>query len=75
MLAVRIAQQAVGDGSSATTAAEWLDLAVRWQRASDLMAEVPPDDERYPIAQDRIATYANNKALALAEVERIQAAE
>jgi hypothetical protein len=39
------------------------------------MAEVPPDDERYPIAQDRIATYANNKALALAEVERIQAAE
>ncbi len=75
VLAVRIAQQAVEDGSSATTAAEWLDLAVRWQRASDLMAEVPPDDERYPIAQDRIATYANNKALALAEVERIQAAE
>ncbi|MFH7243447.1 MAG: hypothetical protein ACHWZW_11410 [Spirulina sp.] len=75
VLAVRIAQQAVEDGKSATTAAEWLDLAVRWQRASDLMAEVPPSDDRYPVAQDRIATYANNKTLALEEVERLNAAE
>lgn len=73
VLAVRIAQGAVEDGASATTAAEWLDLAVRWQRASDLMAEVPPEDERYPVAQDRIATYANNKALAIQEAERVQA--
>lgn len=75
VLAVRIAQQAVEDGATATTATEWLDLAVRWQRASDLMAEVPLDDDRYPIAQDRISTYANNKALALAEFERMQANE
>jgi hypothetical protein len=73
VLAVRIAQQSVEDGKSATTTAAWLDLAVRWQRASDLMAEVPPTDERYAIAQDRIATYANNKALAIQEAERIQA--
>ncbi|HIK45251.1 MAG TPA: hypothetical protein IGR64_10235 [Leptolyngbyaceae cyanobacterium M65_K2018_010] len=73
VLAVRIAQQAVEDGQSATTAAEWLDLAVRWQRASDLMAEVPTTDERYPIAQDRIATYANNRARAIQEAEKIQA--
>jgi hypothetical protein len=73
VLAVRIAQQSVEDGKSAETAAEWLDLAVRWQRASDLMAEVPPEDERYPVAQDRIESYAQNKALALQEAERIQA--
>jgi hypothetical protein len=39
------------------------------------MAEVPPEDERYPIAQDRITVYAENKALALAEAERIKASE
>lgn len=70
VLAVRIAQQSVEDGKSATTAAEWLDLAVRWQRAADLMAEVPPEDERYPIAQDRVQTYSANKAMALAEAEK-----
>jgi hypothetical protein len=75
VLAVRIAQQAVNDGQAATTTADWLDLAVRWQRASNLMAEVPPEDERYPIAQDRITVYAENKALALAEAERIKASE
>ena len=72
VLAVRIAQQSVEDGKTAETAAEWLDLAVRWQRASDLMSEVSPEDERYSIAQDRMETYAQNKALALQEAERIQ---
>lgn len=75
VLAVRIAQQSVEDGKTAESPAEWLDLAVRWQRASDLMSEVPPEDERYSIAQDRIQTYAQNKALALQEAERIQAEE
>lgn len=70
VLAVRIAQQSVEDGKSATTAAEWLDLAVRWQRAADLMAEVPPEDERYPIAQDRVQTYSANKTMALSEAEK-----
>ncbi|PSR18463.1 hypothetical protein C8255_07370 [filamentous cyanobacterium CCP3] len=70
VLAVRIAQQSVEDGKSATTAAEWLDLAVRWQRAADLMAEVPPEDERYPIAQDRVQTYSGNKTMALMEAEK-----
>ncbi|TVQ07921.1 MAG: hypothetical protein EA368_13090 [Leptolyngbya sp. DLM2.Bin27] len=73
VLAVRIAQQSVEDGREATTAAAWLDLAVRWQRASDLMAEVPPEDERYAIAQDRVQAYAINKTMALQEAERIQA--
>ncbi|MBE9156802.1 hypothetical protein IQ265_08160 [Nodosilinea sp. LEGE 06152] len=70
VLAVRIAQQSVEDGKSATTAAEWLDLAVRWQRAADLMGEVPPEDERYAIAQDRVQTYSANKAMALMEAEK-----
>ncbi len=72
VLAVRIAQQSVEDGRDATTAAAWLDLAVRWQRASDLMAEVPPEDDRYAIAQDRVQTYAANKTMALQEAEKIQ---
>jgi hypothetical protein len=70
VLAVRIAQQSVEDGKTASTAAEWLDLAVRWQRAADLMAEVPPEDERYAIAQDRVQTYSANKAMALTEAEK-----
>jgi hypothetical protein len=72
VLAVRIAQQSVEDGKSATTAAAWLDLAVRWQRASDLMAEVPPEDDRYSVAQDRVQAYAANKAMALQEAEKLQ---
>ena len=74
VLAVRIAQQSVEDGRTATTASDWLDLAVRWQRASDLMAEVPPEDERHPIAQDRVEAYAANRAMALAEAEKRQQA-
>jgi hypothetical protein len=73
VLAVRIAQESVEDGKAATTAAEWLDLAVRWQRASDLMSEVSPEDERYDIAQDRIEAYASNKEMALQEAEKMQA--
>jgi hypothetical protein len=37
------------------------------------MAEVPPEDERYEIAQNRIAAYASNKALALQEAEKLEA--
>ena len=73
-LAVRIAQQSVEDGKTATTAADWLNLAVRWQRASDLMAEVPPEDDRYPIAKDRVQIYAANKVMALEEAEKRQQA-
>jgi hypothetical protein len=70
VLAVRIAQQSVEDGRSATTASEWLDLAVRWQRASDLMAEVQPEDDRYDVAQDRVQVYAANREMALQEAEK-----
>lgn len=70
--AVAIAQDAAKDGQVANTAAEWLDLAARWQRASDLMAEIPSDDPRYAIAQSRVEAYHQNSAIALAESEALQ---
>lgn len=71
--AVRIAQQAAEDGQNATTAAEWLDLAARWRRASDLMTKIPSTDDRYATAQQRVATYQQNSAMALKQSEQIQA--
>ncbi|MDA0267076.1 MAG: hypothetical protein O3A14_08960 [Cyanobacteria bacterium] len=70
--AVRLAEQAATDGQAATTAAAWLDLAARWQRASDLMGEVEADDPRYPTAQDRVETYRQNSEQALVRSEQIR---
>ncbi len=70
--AVRIAEQAARDGQDATSATEWLDLANRWQRASDLMAQVSEDDDRYPTAQARVESYQTNSELALAQFSRIR---
>ena len=72
MQAVRLAEQAATDGQAATTAAAWLDLAARWQRASDLMGEVEADDPRYPTAQDRVETYRQNSEQALVRSEQIR---
>lgn len=68
--AVRIADQAAIDGQTASTAAEWLDLAARWQRASDLMSEIPEDSEQYEIAQARIQTYKNNSTVVLQQAQK-----
>lgn len=69
--AVRIAEQAAKDGSIAETAGDWLGLAARWQQASDLMAEVPPSDERYQIAQDRVNAYKSNSESLLQKARQI----
>ncbi len=71
--AVRIAEQAGVDGQSANTAAEWLDLAARWQKASDLMGNIPKENEQYAIAQDRIKTYQANSQSALQKANATQA--
>ena len=71
--AVRIAEQAGVDGQSASTAAEWLGLAARWQKASDLMSNIPQEDEQYAIAQDRIKTYQANSQSALQQANAAQA--
>ena len=73
--AVRLAEQAAIDGQTAVTAAAWLDLATRWQRASDLMAEVSPDDPRYTTARDRVSAYQQNRQQALLRADRLQQTE
>ena len=67
--AVRIAGRAAEDGLTASSSAEWLDLASRWQRASDLMSEIPEGNDRYDVAQDRVAAYEANSQAALQQAE------
>ncbi|MEC4817721.1 MAG: hypothetical protein SAK29_31280 [Scytonema sp. PMC 1069.18] len=55
--AVRIANLASADGKTAKTSAQWLDLAARWQRASELMGSVPPSHSRYEEARIRTKLY------------------
>ncbi|PSN13448.1 hypothetical protein C7271_22530, partial [filamentous cyanobacterium CCP5] len=70
--AVSLAQAAAEAGQTANSTAEWLDLAARWQRASDLMAAVPAEDPRYDTAQQRVETYRENSALALAASKAVE---
>ncbi len=70
--AVRIAEQAGIDGQTASTAAEWLDLAARWQRASDLMIDVPTSNAQSSIAQDRAKSYRANSESALKQAAAAQ---
>ncbi|NJO77864.1 MAG: hypothetical protein HC827_04605 [Cyanobacteria bacterium RM1_2_2] len=70
--AVRLAEDTVTAGQRAQTAAEWLDIASRWQRASDLMGQIPSQDQRYPTAQDRVQLYQQNSNAALEQAERLQ---
>ncbi len=70
--AVRIAEQAGIDGQSASTAAEWLDLAARWQRAADLMIEVPISNAQSSAAQERAKSYRANSESALKQAAAAQ---
>ena len=63
--AVRLAEQAGIDGKTASSSADWLDLAARWQKASDYMAQVGEDDERYSAAKERVESYKANSDLAI----------
>ena len=69
--AVRIAGQAAEDGLTASTRAEWLTLAARWQRASELMSEIPTGSNRYEVAADRVDTYKANSQTALQKAEAV----
>ena len=71
--AVRIAEQASVDGQSANKAADWLDLAARWQKASDLMGNIPKGDEQYAIAQGRIKIYQANSQSAIQQASAAKA--
>ncbi len=70
VIAVRIANQAAKDGKTTNTSAGWLDLAAKWQRASDLMAEVPSSHSRFKDAQTRIKLYKKYSELALKEANK-----
>ena len=67
--AVRLAEQTVAAGQKATTSSEWLEVASRWQKASDLMQQIPASDPRYPTAQDRVVRYRQNSETALRQAQ------
>jgi hypothetical protein len=67
--AVRLAEQAAKEGQAAESPADWLELATRWQRASDLMAQVTPEDGRYQTAQNRMQVYRQNSEAALQQAQ------
>ena len=69
-VAVRIANQAAKDGKTTDTSAGWLELAAKWQRASDLMAEVPSSHSRFKDAQTRIKLYEKYSELALKQANK-----
>ncbi|WP_421655673.1 hypothetical protein [Leptothermofonsia sp. ETS-13] len=71
--AVRLAEQASRAGLSAKSSAEWLELAARWQQASDLMASVPDKDPRYQTAQNRAVAYQRNSEAALQQADKYKA--
>jgi hypothetical protein len=58
--AVRIANQASALGKTAKTSQQRLELGNKWQEASDLMSQVPPNHSRYPEAKTRIQLYKQN---------------
>jgi hypothetical protein len=68
--AVRIAEQTSIAGQNAETPAQWLEIASRWQKASDLMAQISSEDERYKTAQNRKELYRQNSESALKEAQR-----
>ncbi|AKG24587.1 hypothetical protein [Calothrix sp. 336/3] len=70
LAAVRSANQADSMGKKAKTSAQWLDVAARWQRASDLMSQVPQSYSRYQEAMIRTKLYKQYSQAAQKEAEK-----
>jgi hypothetical protein len=68
--AVRIANQASASGKIATSSTQWLELAARWQRASELMGTVPPSHSRYEEAKIRTQLYKKYSEAAQKEADK-----
>lgn len=68
--AVALAEQASQEGKKAKTPAQWLDIATKWQKASDLMGNIDRADARYKTAQDRMQAYLKNSEIAQQEAQR-----
>jgi len=67
--AVTLAEQAVAAGQVAKTPTQWLEIAAKWQKASDYMSNVPADDDRYKLAQNRKVLYRQSSEIALKEAQ------
>ncbi|MBD1851865.1 hypothetical protein [Leptolyngbya sp. FACHB-711] len=70
--AVRLAEQTAASSRTTQTSAEWLEVASRWQKASDLMAQVASTDSRYATAQNRVEQYRQNSQIALDKAAQTQ---
>ncbi|HEY9638337.1 MAG TPA: hypothetical protein V6D14_33420 [Coleofasciculaceae cyanobacterium] len=68
--AVRLAEQASAAGRTVKKPAQWLDVAAKWERASDFMSAVKPDDNRYKTAQDRMVVYRKNSEAAQKQAQQ-----
>ena len=69
--AVRIANQAANGGRTAITRTQWLELAAKWQRASDLMSKVSSTHPRYQEAQIRTKLYQEYSKTAQKEADKL----
>lgn len=70
--AVRLAQEAVGDGEKAQSREDWQLVAQKWQEAANLMESVSPDYPRYAIAVDRFPIYRRNGEIAQQKADNFQ---
>lgn len=69
-ISVRIANLASASGKTATTSTQWLEIAAKWQRASDLMSMVPQKHSRYQEAKIRTQLYKKYSEAAQKEADK-----
>ena len=69
-ISVRIANLASASGKTATTSTQWLEIAAKWQRASDLMGTVPQNHSRYQEAKIRTQLYKKYSEAAQKEADK-----
>lgn len=70
VVSVRIANQASASGKTATSSTQWLEIAAKWQRASDLMGTVPQNHSRYQEAKIRTQLYKKYSEAAQKEADK-----
>lgn len=61
---INAAMNAATLAQSAQSQAEWNAVASEWQKASELMSQVPQNSENYQAAQERVRQYAENQRIA-----------
>jgi len=69
-ISVRIANLASASGKTATSSTQWLEIAAKWQRASDLMGTVPQKHSRYQEAKIRTQLYKKYSEAAQKEADK-----